>query len=166
MFKQIRLLTGISIFWLALSILQDGVSTLVLPLQISKLTNSTDEATRLGLVTTIGLLAGAFIQPAAGALSDRWKPRLGRRGFIGLGVLLCLLSISIFAIVKNLAGLMLGYLLIQVSASLAQAGQQGLIPDLVNENQRGMASGWKGFMDITGRCLASCCWVNFSVRIE
>lgn len=153
MFKQIRLLMGISIFWLALSVLQDGINTLVLPLQISKLTNSTNEATRLGLLTMIGLLAGAVIQPAAGALSDRWKPRLGRKGFIGLGLVSCLLSILLFAIVRNLIGLMLGYLLIQVSASLAQAGQQGLIPDLVKERQRGTASGLKGFMDITGAML-------------
>ena len=48
---------------------------------------------------------------------------------------------------------MLGYLAIQVSASIAQAGQQGLLPDLVNANRRGLASGWKGFMDLTGAML-------------
>jgi MFS family permease len=153
MFRQIRLLCGISIFWLALSILQDGVNTLVLPLQISKLTGSANQAARLGLLTMIGLLAGALIQPFAGTLSDRWKPVLGRKGFVGIGVVLCLLSLFLFAIVRNLVGLMLGYVLIQVSASLAQAGQQGLIPDLVEERQRGMASGLKGFMDITGAML-------------
>ena len=153
MFRQIHLFIGISIFWLSLSILQDGVSTLVLPLQISKLTNPAIQATILGLLTLVGLLAGALIQPLAGALSDRWKPVLGRRGFIGIGLLLSLVSIFLFASLRNLIGAMLGYLLIQISASFAQAGQQGLIPDLVDENHRGMASGLKGFMDIAGAML-------------
>jgi MFS-type transporter involved in bile tolerance (Atg22 family) len=48
---------------------------------------------------------------------------------------------------------MIGYLALQVSASFAQAGQQGLIPDLVDEKRRGLASGLKGFMDITGAML-------------
>jgi hypothetical protein len=34
--RQIRLLFGISVFWLALSVLTDGTNTLVLPLQINR----------------------------------------------------------------------------------------------------------------------------------
>jgi MFS family permease len=152
-FRQLRLLLGISVFWLALSILLDGVNTLVLPLQISKLSSPATRATMLGLLTFIGLLAGAFVQPIAGALSDRWKPMLGRKGFIGIGLFLNLVSLFLFAVFNNLIGVMIGYLFIQVSASIAQAGQQGLIPDLVDERRRGMASGLKGFMDISGAML-------------
>jgi MFS family permease len=142
-----------SIFWLALSVLLDGVNTLVLPLEISKLTNQETQATTLGLLSMIGLFAGALIQPVAGALSDRWRPVLARKGFIGIGVFLCLLSLFLFAMFQNLIGLIVGYLLIQISASLAQAGQQGLIPDLAKENSRGVAAGLKGFMDLTGAML-------------
>jgi len=151
--RRIRLLLGISIFWLALSVLLDGVNTLVLPLQISKRSSPETQATKLGLLTTIGLCAGALVQPIAGALSDHWKLILGRKGFIGFGLLLSLFSIFLFAIFHTLLGLILGYLLIQISASFAQAGQQGLIPDLVDENRRGTASGLKGFMDIAGAML-------------
>lgn len=153
MFRQFRLLLGISIFWLALSVLLDGVNTLVLPLKISKLTNQDTQATILGLLTTMGLLGGALLQPLAGALSDRWKPALGRKGFIGIGLILCLFSLLFLAAFRNLIGVVIGYLLIQISASFAQAGQQALIPDLVDENHRGMASGLKGFMDLSGAML-------------
>ena len=153
MLKQIRLLIGISIFWLALSIVQDGVNTLVLPLRISQLASHATQATTLGLLTMIGLLAAALIQPIAGALADRWRPRLGRKGFIGIGLLLCLLSLFFFAVVRDLTGIMVGYLLVQLSASLAQAGQQGLIPDLMDKHHHGIASGLKGFMDIAGAML-------------
>lgn len=153
MLKQFRLLLGISILWLALSLLLDGLNTLVLPLQITQWTDQDRQATMLGLLTTIGLLLGALIQPVAGAFADRWKPALGRRGFIGIGLLLTLASLFFLFQWNSLIGLMLGYLLIQISAGIAQAGQQALIPDLVEEKHRGLASGLKGFMDMTGAML-------------
>jgi MFS family permease len=151
--RQTRLLFGISIFWLALSVLLDGINTLVLPFQVGTLASQDNQATVLGFLTFFGLLAGALIQPIAGSLSDRLQPRFGRKGFIGIGLLLSLVSLFIFAAFQSLAGIILGYLAVQISASIAQAGQQGLIPDLVQENQRGLASGMKGFMDLAGAML-------------
>ena len=151
--RQIRLLFGISILWLALSMLSDGISTLVLPVQLSKQTDSSTQATFLGITTFIGLLAAAFVQPIAGAYSDWMRSKVGRKGFIGLGVLLCLVSLSLFVISGHLVLLLAAFVMIQVSGSIAQAGQQGFIPDLVDERHRGVASGWKGFMDIAGAML-------------
>lgn len=151
--RQIRLLVGISIFWLALSVLFDGVNTLVLPVHLSGHARQNNQATFLGLLTFFGLLAGALIQPIAGAFSDRLKPLLGRKGFIGIGLILSLVALFLFATVKSLIGIMIGYLTIQVCASIAQAGQQALLPDLVEEDRRGLASGLKGFMDLTGAML-------------
>jgi MFS family permease len=148
--RQFRLLFGINIFWLALSVLFDGVNTLVLPIQIGGFARQGNQATILGLLTFVGLLAGVLIQPIAGAFSDRLKPVLGRKGFIGIGLLLSLAALFLFAISRTLFGVMIGYLAIQLAASTAQAGQQGLIPDLVQENRRGLASGFKGFMDLLG----------------
>ena len=153
MLKQIRLLLGISIFWLALSILLDGINTLVLPVQIDNFSNRGTQATALGVFTFIGLLMGALVQPVAGTLSDRWRSMLGRKGFIGIGVALILLSLYLFATVGNLLEIAIGYLLIQISASIAQAGQQSLIPEFVDERKRGVASGLKGLMDMTGAML-------------
>jgi MFS family permease len=151
--RQIRLLFGISVFWLALSVLFDGVNSLVLPLRLSGLTDQTKQATVLGLITFVGLLAGALIQPIAGAFSDRLRPFFGRKGIIGIGLILCLVSLIFFAAFQNILGVIAGYLAIQISASIAQAGQQGLLPDLVDEHRRGLASGLKGFMDLTGAML-------------
>ena len=151
--RQTRLLFGISVFWLALSVLFDGVNTLVLPLQLGTFASQNNQATLLGLFTFVGLLAGALMQPIAGVFSDRYQPLLGRKGFIGIGLVLSLISLFVFAMFQSLAGILLGYFAIQVSASIAQAGQQGLIPDLVGEKHRGLASGTKGFMDLTGAML-------------
>jgi MFS family permease len=151
--RQTRLLLGISVFWLALSVLSDGLNTLVLPHQVGNLTSQNHQATLLGILTFVGLLAGALIQPIAGAFSDRWQPFLARKGFIGIGLILILAALFLFVLSRGIPGVLIGYLAIQISASLAQAGQQALIPDLVDENHRGLASGLKGFMDLAGAML-------------
>jgi MFS family permease len=150
MFKQVRLLAGISIFWLGLSMLSDGMNTLILPLHVNRLAAANHQATVLGLLTFFGLLAAALIQPVAGAVSDKLYPFLGRNKFIGIGLILSVVSLFFFATLQSLMGVIASYLAVQVSSSIAQAGQQALIPDLVDEDRRGLAAGWKGFMDLAG----------------
>jgi hypothetical protein len=72
--RQTRLLLGISIFWLALSVLLDGINTLVFPLQVSALARQNNQAILLGLLAFVGLSAGALVQPIAGTFSEegRW----------------------------------------------------------------------------------------------
>ena len=81
--KRLRTLIDISVFWLGLSLLSDGVTTLVLPNLLLKLKPDGGQATVLGLLTFLGLLVGMLVQPYAGAWSDRLRPCLGRRGPIG-----------------------------------------------------------------------------------
>src|SRR4051794_5968478 len=80
-----RLLLGISIFWLPLSLLFDGMSTLVVPAVLLGLVGEGSRATLLGLITAAGLLAGMLVQPLAGAFSDRLQPHWGRRPVLAAG---------------------------------------------------------------------------------
>jgi MFS family permease len=150
---KLRLLLGISVFWLGLSMVSDGVTTLVLPARILSIGNIEGEATILGLLTFIGLILGMLIQPIVGLISDRLRPRWGRRSLIAVGVVALVLSLAGLAFLPGILGLCLAYLLLQFALSTAQAGQQGFIPDLVPAQKRGLASGFKGFMDIGGAML-------------
>jgi MFS family permease len=150
---QARLLIGVNVFWLALSLLFDGLNTLVLPYRLFTLVDEAQQATALGLITFVGLAVGAAVQPIAGALSDRNRSRWSRRGAIGLGVLLALPSLTLFGLAGGVIAALLGYLLVQIAASVAQAGQQALLPDLIAMNRRGIAAGLKGFMDVVGATL-------------
>lgn len=147
------MLLGISVFWLALSMLFDGLNTLVLPNQLLGLTEPNLKATALGLVSFAGLVVGMLVQPVAGAASDRLRPRWGRLGFIGLGVLLILGALGLFGAAQNLLLVLLAFTLVQVAANVAQAAQQGLLPDLVPVAWRGTAAGLKSFMDLGGALL-------------
>jgi hypothetical protein len=64
--SHFRILIGISIFWLPLSLLFDGLTGLVLPAHLLSITDSAQTATRQGLITFVGLLAAMLIQPVAG----------------------------------------------------------------------------------------------------
>lgn len=145
-----KFLLSISLFWLALSVLSDGINTLLLPERLLNLSGAQNQATVLGLLSFVGLLFGMLIQPVAGAWSDRLRPRWGRKILLAAGTLLVLLALAVFALSPGLPGLALGYVLVLVSLSVVQAAQQGFIPDLVPPRARGLASGMKNFMDIGG----------------
>lgn len=57
--RRLRVLPGMSIFWLDLSMLADGLTTLELPDHLLGVTNEGSKARRLSLLTSVGLLAPA-----------------------------------------------------------------------------------------------------------
>src|SRR4051794_8137472 len=123
--KRFCLLVGISLLWLPLSMISDGITSLILPGYLLTLTADDPNATTLGLITFVGLLVGMLVQPIAGAYSDRLRAKWGRRGFIGFGVILVLLSIALFGLSHSLVLVFASFFFIQVSMNVAQAGQQG-----------------------------------------
>ncbi len=148
--NRLRLLVGVNIFWLPLSMCADGVNTLVLPLLLLPLVADDSKATALGVLSFGALLLGAVVQPVAGAWSDSVRLRWPRQHLMAAGVAGMSLGLAALGVASSLLGLLLGYLVLQVSASIAQAAQQGLMPDAVPSHLRGMASGLKGLMDIGG----------------
>jgi MFS family permease len=146
-----RILFGVTVYWLPLSFLTDGLTTLVLPGDLERYAGAA-RATALGVLTSVGLAAAMAVQPLAGALSDRHRGGLGRRAAIGVGLALTLPAMAVYA-VGGLPALAVGYVLVLCAASVSQAGQQGFIPDLVPPGRRGFAAGLKGFMDLAGATL-------------
>jgi MFS family permease len=89
--------------------------------------------------------------PAVGALSDRTPGRLGRRRpYIILGTLLMLISMVAAGAATTLFVFVVGILAIQVAGNISGAAYQGLLPDRVPLEQRGVASGYLGLMTILG----------------
>ncbi len=153
MIGRLRQMISISIFWLGLSMLFDGLNTLVLPDYLLDFIGERQRATVLGLLTFVGLGIGMLAQPLAGALSDRLRPRRGRSSVIAAGVGLILASLVFLDAAWSLPALFAAYVMVQLAAAVAQAAQQGFIPDLVSPRYRGTAAGWKGLMDLVGAML-------------
>jgi Na+/melibiose symporter-like transporter len=90
-----------------------------------------------------------------GLISDRSRLRWGRRRpFIFAGTLLDLVFIVLVGFTAGLEGLngfwiLFGVaILLQISSNIAQAAEQGVIPDLVPEAQRGRFSGVKAMFEL------------------
>jgi MFS family permease len=146
-----RTLVGISLFWVPLALVSDAVVILVLPAKLEGLGHTSP--TLLGAVTFLGLLAGALVQPVAGAVSDRVRLMHGRRRVLVLGAFGMVLSIVLLAVSSSVTVIVATFIAVSVAAAVAQAAQQGYMPDQVPESQRGLASGLKGLMDVGGAAL-------------
>jgi Na+/melibiose symporter-like transporter len=67
-----------------------------------------------------------------------------------VGAALIVAAVWVFALVGDVVGLLIAFVLVQVAASIAQAPLQGFIPDQVRPSWRGRAAGAKGLADVGG----------------
>ena len=145
---MMRSLLGASVGWLGVSMVADGVPTLLLPYRLGGA--EAGDATFLGLATLAAIAVAALIQPLAGRLSDR----IGRPVVMAAGVAVAGAGLSVLVTASGTALMFFGLMLALCGASIAQAGQQALLPDHVELRRRGAASGLKGVFDVGGALLA------------
>ena len=146
-----RLAVGVSVLWVALAFLGDGLASLVLP---ALLASTPDPATAIGLISFAGLGLAVVAQPIVGSLSDRWRDRLDRRGFIALLVVPTILGLVALAAAHSVPAVAVAFVVVVVAGSGVQAGQQTLIPEAVPAGQRGRAASLKTAFDIGGAFVA------------
>jgi MFS family permease len=158
----------INFYWLGINVASGTITPVLLPYLVALFAPLAFKNTYLANVRVVGLAVAMAVQPIAGMLSDRSTHPAGRRRpfIVGgtIGNILFLLVIgasplflgassdgffhSVFGFGTAYAVLLLGTVLLQVSSNVAQGSLQGLIPDLVPENQRGRASGVKAVMEL------------------
>ncbi len=142
-------LLAVNLFWLGLNIRNNAVGTIFTPYLVDRFVSSSIRNTALGELRTAGLIIAMLVQPAMGLLSDRCRARMGRRRpFILVGVLFDLAFLTLIALSTDFWMLVLATLLIQFSANVSHGALQGLIPDLVPEDQRGVASAVKAILEL------------------
>jgi Na+/melibiose symporter-like transporter len=141
----------ITIFGFALAALWSSLHSIVLPLRLLDFVAESEKNTYLGLLTFSGLILAMAVQPIAGAISDRSGFSWGRRRpFILLGTTIGVLLLPGIGRFESYAAIFIIYCLLQISSNVAQGPYQAFIPDLVPEKRRGLASGIKSLLEITG----------------
>jgi MFS family permease len=139
----------INFFWLGMNIRNTAVGSVFTPYLVAAFVPEGVRNSALGAISTAGLLIAMLVQPAAGLLSDRSTSRFGRRRpFIFSGSLFDLIFLAAIGLSWNFGALLAATLLIQFSANVSHGPLQGLIPDLVPEEQRGRASAIKAVMEL------------------
>ena len=146
-----RLALGISVLWIPLAFLFDGVTVLLLPVKVS---GSSNPASAVGLVSFAGLGAALVVQPIAGRISDRLRRRIDRRLFAAIVAIPVLVGLWLLVGATSILLVAVGYLILQVSASGLQSAQQTFIPEHVERPARGRAAGLKTAFDVGGAFLA------------
>ncbi len=158
----------INIFWLGITIASGTITPVLLPYLVVLFAPVELKNTYLATIRVIGLAVAMMVQPMAGMLSDRCTHPAGRRRpYIVGGTIFNLLFLLIigasplfmdstldsffqptFGVTAAYAVLLIGIVLLQVSSNVGHGALQGLIPDLVPEEQRGRASGVKAVMEL------------------
>jgi MFS family permease len=153
---RIRDHVAMNVYWFGLAFMWNGLHPIVLPALLLRLVPESLKNTYLGGMTFAGLILAMAVQPLAGALSDGTRSRWGRRRpWILAGTLLSLVFLGGMALAGDFLALLAAYLLLQLASNGAHGPAQGLIPDLVPEEQRGLASGVKNLFDMLGMVVAS-----------
>lgn len=124
----------------------DGLPALLLPYAFVAAGSSA--AADLGAVTLVAIAVAALIQPAAGA----WSDRVGRLPAMAAGT--AAVAIGLGAIVLDPRALGIGSVIALGGVSVAQAGQQALLPDRAPRAWHGRGGGLKGAFDVGGALLA------------
>jgi len=145
----------INIFWVGLTALSQTMTPLVFPLLIQQFVGEAQKGSYYGSLRLWTLMVALLVQALMGMLSDRNGSRWGRRRpfiFWGtLGVIVMVILIGFSAGLEGLTGywVLFGFVvMLMVAANTAHGAQQGVIPDLVPEEKRGIFSGIKAVLEI------------------
>jgi MFS family permease len=147
-------LLTVNIFFLGLTAMSQ-TNGLVQPLLVQQFVGDAAKGSAYGTLRLWSLMTALLLQAVMGMLSDRSTLPLGRRRpFIFLGTIGSLFVITMIGLSANFEGdtgfwfLFSMTILLAVVANMAQAAQQGLIPDLVPEQKRGLYSGVKAILEV------------------
>jgi MFS family permease len=139
----------INLFWIGLNIRNNAVGIVFQPFLVGKYAPGDWKNTALSIMGNAGLIIAMLVQPAIGLISDRSTSRFGRRRpFILFGALLDLVFLVAIGLSNSYWSLFAAIMLIQFSANISHGALQGLIPDMVPEDQRGRASAIKSIFEL------------------
>jgi MFS family permease len=147
-----RELIRISLYWLGLSSIFAGLSTIMSGrLEFTGLVAKGEAGRTLFLVSISGAIIAMIVQPTIGSISDYTISRWGRRKpYIFIGSLLDLVFLVGIAASNTLVAIGAFIALLQFSSNFAQGPFQGYVPDLVPGPQVGTASALVGLMQVFG----------------
>jgi MFS family permease len=141
----------LSVYWVAIGYMWTSLGGLIIPDLVLQLVGKAHEGLALGVLEGIGSLMAVVWQPVMGAVSDRTRSRWGRRRpFIVAGTVGDVVFLIGLALSGSYWFVVVFYFLLQTASNTAQGPYQGLMPDVVPEDQRGTASGFYGVSNVFG----------------
>lgn len=152
----VRFIISLSTNFMFLLALYNAVISVFLPNQVQQITDATggDKVAILAVIMTLVSVFTFFDQPLAGALSDRTRSRFGRRTpWIVGGTFIGGMALTMVAHQTTVIGLTVFWVIAAVALNMAQGPLSASLPDRVEEQRRGVASGFIGAAQTGGGTL-------------
>ena len=168
---------ALSSYWFASNVLWGAMLVIILPSQVESIAGhylgvlpkslagaswyshwayeiTTDKGKALGIIGSAVAIVSLLVPLIAGAVSDRCMAKWGRRRpFMAVGSLLSIVALLLMYLAGHamlMWWFMAAYCLMATGNNIATAAYSGVIPDLVPEDQRGIASGYMAMMSQVG----------------
>ncbi len=142
-------------YYTGLTALSQTMAPLVIPLLVQQFVGENRQGVAYGTIRLWSLMVALLVQSLMGMLSDHSTLRWGRRRpFILAGTLADLVVIVAIGFTAQMDGtngywaLFFLVILLMVTTNTAHGAVQGLIPDLVPEEKRGIYSGVKALLEV------------------
>ncbi len=150
---SVREQLAIASFWFGSNFLWGSMLAIVVPAEVARIAPQ-QKAQLVGVLGGVAAFVALVVPLLAGALSDRCASRFGRRRpymVAGTAINVLGLALMFFAAESRIFVFFLAaYCIVQLGNNIATAPYSGMIPDLVPENQRGVASGYMALMTQIG----------------
>jgi MFS family permease len=138
-------LLQISIFWFSLNAIWGGFEIFQQKRAMQLLGG--EAPLGLGLMEVLAMPIAVLTMPVAGSMSDYVESRWGRRKpFVLFGALTAGAALVGLGLAPSFAIVVVFFVLLQLTANIARGPFAGLVPDVVPEEQVGLASGLMGLM--------------------
>lgn len=158
---------GFSAYWFANNWKWYIVLLVLLPRQVAEITPEASRNGALGMILAIGGTWAIFGAAIFGALSDGFRSRWGHRSpFIAVGAGLTVLALAWLAKAETIPGLIVGYLLLQITDDIATGPYGGMVAEVVPEEHRGQSSSILNLLRLLGQIISGVSgWMLGSVTL-
>ena len=139
-------LVNISVYGFGLTGLWTSTTLVILQFKVLDIIGEENKATWIGVVSVVGLVVAAIVQPIIGRISDRSRFTMGKRlPFIVVGSIGLLTSTVLLGAANTIPLLIAVYMLMNLFGNVAQSAANALLLDHVTDDRRGAAAGWTTF---------------------
>jgi len=153
--RSISFILGMALYNLGTNYIWTSYNSVVLPRQVELVFPPGMKSLLLGLIVGFSTAVGLLVNIFSGVRSENVRLRWGRRWpYILVGAFLTSLALLVPALLPVAAITTAGsYLMMQFFINFSSGSYQPLLPDIIQEDQRGETSGFQGLMTLFGSAL-------------
>jgi MFS family permease len=153
--RSIPFMLGMALYYLGANYVWTSYNSVVLPRQVELLFPVGMKSLVLGIIVGLSTAVGLVVNIFSGVRSHNVRLRWGRRRpYILIGALLASLALLVPALLPiAVITTVSSYFMMQLFTNFSAGAYQPLLPDIIQEDQRGETSGFQGLMTLSGSAM-------------